>query len=171
MFVYMHAYSCNNLMQNLLQVPCMLQYFTCMFNLPVTCILDVCIMNAWVTCLLQYWWYASCMKHEFLSYCACDMIITYHNETCSSHNWFLYTVFKPNLNIIEVDKCDWILENWPKCHTWPTYSILLAQLIDALIHYPCTVALTGLADWSAFLELVLLTMWSHNWDNGAHGGH
>ena len=35
---------------------------------------------------------------------------------------------------------------------------LLAQLIDILIHYPSTVALTGLADWSVFLELVLLTM-------------
>ena len=35
------------------------------------------------------------------------------------------------------------------------YSILLAQLIASLIHYPCTVALTGLTDWSAFLELIL----------------
>ena len=51
------------------------------------------------------------------------------------------------------------------------YSILLAQLIATLIHCPCTVALTGLADWSAYLELVLLTMSSHDWDNGAHGGH
>ena len=33
--------------------------------------------------------------------------------------------------------------------------ILLVQLIATLIHYPCTVALIGLADWSAFLELVL----------------
>ena len=39
-----------------------------------------------------------------------------------------------------------------------TYSISLAQLMDTLIHYPCTVALPGLADWSAFLELVLPTM-------------
>ena len=38
------------------------------------------------------------------------------------------------------------------------YSILLAQLITTLIHCPCTVALTGLADWSAFLELVLPIM-------------
>ena len=28
---------------------------------------------------------------------------------------------------------------------------ILAQLIATLIHYPCTVALPGLADWSAFL--------------------
>ena len=34
------------------------------------------------------------------------------------------------------------------------YSILLPQLIAMLIHYPCTVALPGLADWSAFLEWV-----------------
>ena len=34
----------------------------------------------------------------------------------------------------------------------------MAQLIATLIHYPCTVTLTTLADWSAFLELVLLTM-------------
>ena len=51
------------------------------------------------------------------------------------------------------------------------YSILLAQLIATLIHYPCTVALTGLTDWSAFLKTVLLTIWSHIWDNGAHQGH
>ena len=31
------------------------------------------------------------------------------------------------------------------------YSILLSQVIAALIHYPCTVALPGLADWSVFL--------------------
>ena len=31
------------------------------------------------------------------------------------------------------------------------YSILLAQLIATLIHYPCTVALTALADWSALI--------------------
>ena len=36
-------------------------------------------------------------------------------------------------------------------------SILLAQPIATLIHYPCIV-LMGLVDWSAFLELVLLTM-------------
>ena len=31
------------------------------------------------------------------------------------------------------------------------YSILLAQIITTLKHYPCTVALTGLAEWFAFL--------------------
>ena len=50
--------------------------------------------------------------------------------------------------------CDWILENLLDL----AYSILLVQLIATLTHYPYTVALTGLADWSAFLELVLLTM-------------
>ena len=35
------------------------------------------------------------------------------------------------------------------------YYILLAQLIATLIHYPCIVALTGLDDWSAFLEWVV----------------
>ena len=34
----------------------------------------------------------------------------------------------------------------------------IVQLIVTLIHYPCTVALTGLADWSAFLRQVLQTM-------------
>ena len=51
------------------------------------------------------------------------------------------------------------------------FSILLAQLIPTRIHYPCTVALIGLAEWSAFLELVFPAMWSHVWDNGAHGWH
>ena len=38
------------------------------------------------------------------------------------------------------------------------YSILLAQLIITLINYQCTVALPGLADWSAFLRQASLTM-------------
>ena len=36
------------------------------------------------------------------------------------------------------------------------YFILLPQLIATLIHHPCTIALPGLADWSALLEPVLL---------------
>ena len=32
--------------------------------------------------------------------------------------------------------------------------ILLAQLTAILKHYPCTVVLMDLVDWSAFLELV-----------------
>ena len=36
--------------------------------------------------------------------------------------------------------------------------IFLAQLIATLIHYPCTVAILGLADWSAFLQWILPTM-------------
>ena len=38
-------------------------------------------------------------------------------------------------------------------------------------HTHTLLVLTGLVDWSAFQELVLPTMWSHNWDNEAHGGH
>ena len=38
----------------------------------------------------------------------------------------------------------------------------LAQLIATLIHYPCTVAIPGLADWFAFLERILPTMSSHD---------
>ena len=34
----------------------------------------------------------------------------------------------------------------------------ITQPIATLIHYSCTVALPGLADWSAFLERVLPTM-------------
>ena len=34
------------------------------------------------------------------------------------------------------------------------YFILFSQLIATLIYYPCTVALPGLADWSAFLKSV-----------------
>ena len=49
--------------------------------------------------------------------------------------------------------------------------ILLAQLIATVMHYLWTTALTGLADLSAFVEQVLPTMWSYDWDNGAHGGH
>ena len=46
-----------------------------------------------------------------------------------------------------------------------------ATVISTLIHYTCTVVLPGLADWSAILVQVLLTMRSHDWDNGAHGGY
>ena len=43
---------------------------------------------------------------------------------------------------------------------WSVYSILLPQLIDALIyvHHPRTVVLPDLANWSAFLEQVLPTI-------------
>ena len=50
---------------------------------------------------------------------------------------------------------DWILKNQLKCVTLksrPTYSILLAQLMATVIHYPFIVALPGLAYESAFLE-------------------
>ena len=42
--------------------------------------------------------------------------------------------------------------------------ILLAQLIDTLIHYPCTVVLMGLVDLSAFLELVNWPMEGTRWE-------
>ena len=58
---------------------------------------------------------------------------------------------------VYIKLCDWILEHQPKCYIM-AYSVLLAQLIATLIHYPCTVALPDLADWSAFLELDFLTM-------------
>ena len=35
---------------------------------------------------------------------------------------------------------------------------LIGPVIATLIHYPFTVALPGLTDWSAFLEPVFLTM-------------
>ena len=45
------------------------------------------------------------------------------------------------------------------------YFILSPQLIATLIHYLCTIALPGLADWSALLEPVWLIRLS-----GTHGG-
>ena len=48
--------------------------------------------------------------------------------------------------------CDWILENQLKCHTWPFHFIGPAN--SHTLHYPCTVALPGLADWFTFLEQV-----------------
>ena len=38
------------------------------------------------------------------------------------------------------------------------YSILLAQLMATLIHYTFTLPLSGLVDWSAFLEQLLPTL-------------
>ena len=53
-------------------------------------------------------------------------------------------ITESNDNVVREDAiCDWMLENQPKCHTWPSYSMLLAQLIVTLIHYPCSVALLG----------------------------
>ena len=40
------------------------------------------------------------------------------------------------------------MENRPKCHTCMAYSILLPHMYS-YTSYPCTVALPGLADWSA----------------------
>ena len=63
----------------------------------------------------------------------------------------------------------WFIKNNPICNldigkpTKMLHSILLAQLITILIHYLCTIALTVLADWSTFLELVFPSMGSHNW--------
>ena len=102
--------------------------------------------------------------------CLLTSKILYFNIWCTTTNHILY-------GTIGYPACLWMFY-----HLWldigkPTelshlaYSILLVQLIATLIHYPCTVALTGLADRSAFLELVLPTMWSHIWDNGAHGEH
>ena len=65
---------------------------------------------------------------------------------------YLVNILQP----VQYHICDWILENWPNCHTRPSYSILLAQLIATLIHYPLTVPLLDFTDWSAFLEPVLL---------------
>ena len=39
-----------------------------------------------------------------------------------------------------------------------------------LIHYTFTLPLSGLVDWSAFLERLLPTLSIQDWDNGTHGG-
>ena len=54
--------------------------------------------------------------------------------------------------------CSWIVT---KMSHLANYT-LFPQLTPILIHYLCTVALPGLADWPAFLEWVLPTMSSHN---------
>ena len=61
-----------------------------------------------------------------------------------------------------VANCDWIAIGKLTKMSHLTYFILLPQLIAMHAHsytsYLCTVALLGLADWSAFLELVLPNM-------------
>ena len=50
------------------------------------------------------------------------------------------------------------------------YSILLPQLhCNSHTYHLYTVALTGLADWSAFIDRV--SPKSHDLDNETHGGH
>ena len=66
--------------------------------------------------------------------------------------------------------CDWILENRPNCHTGPIPFYWPMQLMATLIHYTFTLPLSGLVDWSAFLERLLPTLYIHDWDNGTHGG-
>ena len=51
------------------------------------------------------------------------------------------------------------------------HSILLTQLIATFIQQPLTVTLTGLADWSVFLEQVLPTMLIHDCNDRTLGGH
>ena len=71
---------------------------------------------------------------------------------------FVFSAVIINTIIHVQHKCDWILENRPKYISHLAYCIILLQLIATLIHYLCIVALTGLASWSAFPELVLPTM-------------
>ena len=61
---------------------------------------------------------------------------------CAIHNQ--PPVIKPSASTSIHDICGWILET--------DRIVTLAQLIATLIHYPFTVALPGLADWSVFLE-------------------
>ena len=53
--------------------------------------------------------------------------------------------------------CDWILKKPTEMSHW-AYSILLAQLMATLIHNTFTPPLSGLVDWSAFLEQRLPTL-------------
>ena len=50
-------------------------------------------------------------------------------------------------------------------------SIWLLHVIATLTHYPCTVSLSSLTNYSASLELILLTLWGHHWNNKLHGKH
>ena len=52
-----------------------------------------------------------------------------------------------------LQKCDWILENRPNCHTGR-----IPQLMAILVHNTYTVSLPGLVDLYAFLERVLPTL-------------
>ena len=62
------------------------------------------------------------------------------NPLCPCYNYYIYATQKPT-----------IMLHFASC-------ILLDQLIATLVHYLCTVALMGLDDWFAFLELVLPNM-------------
>ena len=53
-------------------------------------------------------------------------------------------------------KAVWLGFGKPTKLSQQTYSILLAQLVATLIHHPFTVPLSGYAEWSAFIEQVLL---------------
>ena len=52
----------------------------------------------------------------------------------------------------------YVTEFWEAYQICHTYSILFLHLISTFMHYPCTVPLPGLANCSAFLEQILLTM-------------
>ena len=107
-----------------------------------------------------------------------------HTHTCTMntyiamHAYIMYSYSYPQHTDVHTCTCSytyaqhmWLDFGKPTIMSHLAYSILLAQLIATLIQHPCTVALPGLADWSAFLEQVLPPIrWSHNWDNGTHGG-
>ena len=50
-------------------------------------------------------------------------------------------------------------------------SILLPQFTDTLSIYPFPLYQVSNANWSAFLKGILLTLQSHGWNNGTHGGN
>ena len=50
-------------------------------------------------------------------------------------------------------------------------SILLPQFTDTLSIYPSPVYQVLNVNWSTFLKAILLTLQSHGWNNGTHGGH
>ena len=68
--------------------------------------------------------------------------------------------------------CMWMEFVKPNILSHKAYCILLLQLITAYSHALLMhSAITGLSCWSAFLEQILPTLWSHNPDNGFYKGH
>lgn len=56
---------------------------------------------------------------------------------------------------------------------WLDFGNCMTTLSKSILlwHYPFMLSLKAWVNWSTFLKSILVTLKSHNWDNGTNGGH
>ena len=71
--------------------------------------------------------------------------------------------------MIRWDQNMWLSEQKPDMFTYKLKFILLPQLIATLNNYSCSLPPLVIVNWSAFPKCSKLTMYIHDWWNGANG--